>query len=161
MSDAANTQSSTEANLDAHVGLRRNELTGLDPENLSVEFYLYQKQFLAFAQRVEQELKGGILADEMGLGKTIQAIGLMDVSPPPFTENKEERRPNLVVTVAGIMHQWKREIMDKCNAGRFKVLIYHGNERKGMTAAKLRMYDIIITAYSTVATEGTCLCRRL
>jgi len=71
-----------------------------DPD-LSASLYPYQKEGVAFGL-----FKSGVLiGDEMGLGKTVQAIALGVLKKDVFGFSKV-----LIVTLASLKEQWKREI---------------------------------------------------
>ncbi len=68
---------------------------------LKAELYPYQREGVAFALY----LPGALIGDEMGLGKTLQAIALSLLKKDIFGFEKV-----LVVTLASLKEQWRREI---------------------------------------------------
>lgn len=83
---------------------------------------------------------GGILGDEMGLGKTIQTIATMCKN---MSEDPAEKT-NLIIAPVALLEQWKDEIEDKCEKNQFKILVYHGEGKKGVTKVKhLQKYDVV------------------
>lgn len=83
---------------------------------------------------------GGILGDEMGLGKTIQTIATMCKN---LSEDPAEKT-NLIIAPVALLEQWKDEIEDKCEKNQFKILVYHGDGKKGVTKVKhLQKYDVV------------------
>ncbi|MFZ2632309.1 MAG: DEAD/DEAH box helicase [Desulfosalsimonadaceae bacterium] len=80
------------------------ELSAQGPPDLSIikaTLYPYQKQGIAFCAHKTAALIG----DEMGLGKTLQAIAASILKKRIFGFDKV-----LVVTLASLKEQWKREI---------------------------------------------------
>jgi SNF2 family DNA or RNA helicase len=68
------------------------------------------------------------------------------------TEKLElKSKATLIVAPLAVIRQWEREIKEKTNAG-LRVMVHHGPSRV-KTAAQLAKYDVIITTYSTVASE--------
>ncbi|KAL5366285.1 SNF2 family N-terminal domain-containing protein [Aspergillus floccosus] len=110
----------------------------------------HQKQGLCWMNDMEGSFRGGILADEMGLGKTIQALSLIALRGT----HGMERHATLVITPAGLLEQWKREIEQALNRGgeKYKVYILHGGNTK-RHFRDLNSYDIVLTTYGTVSAE--------
>lgn len=83
---------------------------------------------------------GGILADDMGLGKTLQVISTIIADP------KKNGQPTLIVSPLSVMSNWKQQAeLHVKEKHRPKVLIYHGQENRGLSPAEFREYDIVIT----------------
>jgi SNF2 family DNA or RNA helicase len=95
----------------------------------------------------DSEWKGGILADDMGLGKTIQALSLIKSRILPNVW----MLPTLIVTPAGLIHQWERETENIFDSGQ-RVFVYHW--RKGrLTFQDLCQYQVVLTTYGTICSE--------
>lgn len=91
--------------------------------------------------------KGGILADDMGLGKTVQALSL--VKSQICAGNR--MLPTLIVSPAGLIHQWEREI-EKIFDSDQRVFVYY--RRKGrLTFQDLCQYQVVITTYGTICSD--------
>lgn len=90
--------------------------------------------------------KGGILADDMGLGKTIQCIALIASGGTGTT---------LIIAPVSVMSNWSQQIARHVlEKHALKVLIWYGpNRKKNMTPAEFGQYDVVITAYGTLAAE--------
>lgn len=97
-------------------------------------------------QKVPELARGGILADDMGLGKTVQLIALIVGGGPGTT---------LIIAPVSVMSNSSKQIeqhVDLLHA--LKVLTWYGpNRKRNMTAAEFREYDVVITAYGTLAQE--------
>ena len=112
--------------------------------------------------RVRVLPKGGILADDMGLGKTIQSIALMLQNPKPSKEelaaSKRQLPENiekgtLVVAPLALIKQWEGEIRDRvADSHTMRVCVHHG-PRRAKSFKELKKYDVVITTYSTLASE--------
>lgn len=118
-----------------------------------------KKQMVA---RVGVLPKGGILADDMGLGKTIQSIALMLQNPKPSKEELAASRRKLpdnldrgtlVVAPLALIKQWEGEIRDRvAESHTMRVCVHHGPKR-AKSFKDLRKFDVVITTYSTLASE--------
>ncbi|KAL4961359.1 DEAD/DEAH box helicase [Aspergillus stella-maris] len=93
--------------------------------------------------------RGGILADEMGLGKTIQALSLI-ASRPSIAPR---RRATLVVVPAGLISQWKQEIVRLLPPAPYsRVFVLHGNSG-AVNFSTVNEYEIVLTSFGTVEAE--------
>ncbi|RDY07821.1 putative SWI/SNF-related matrix-associated actin-dependent regulator, partial [Mucuna pruriens] len=123
-------------------------------------------------------LRGGILADEMGLGKTLTLLSLiafdkksqMGVSKKWRTDRKAitfERprkkegestfagmRTNatLVVCPPSVISTWITQLEEHTVPGALKTYMYYG-DRRTENAEELKMYDLVLTTYSTLCNE--------
>lgn len=91
--------------LDRHLMERQLEELGRDEfpslQRIRATLYPYQEKGVRFALFK----KGALIGDEMGLGKTLQAIALGVLKKEVFGFQRV-----LVVTLASLKEQWKREI---------------------------------------------------
>ncbi|TKY62730.1 SWI/SNF-related matrix-associated actin-dependent regulator [Spatholobus suberectus] len=124
-------------------------------------------------------LRGGILADEMGLGKTLTLLSLiafdkkslMGTSRKLRTGKKvvasEKQRKidsertldvgtrtdaTLVVCPPSVMSTWITQLEEHTVPGALKTYMYYG-ERRTKSAEELKMYDLVLTTYSTLSSE--------
>lgn len=115
------------------------------PHNISRQLKPFQLEGLAWMKEMEKnKWKGGLLGDEMGLGKTIQAVSLiMSDFPAP--------KPTLVLVPPVALMQWRSEIASY-TGGALKTFVYHGTnaETKGMTAKKMKGYNVIMMSYNSL-----------
>ncbi|OCH84032.1 hypothetical protein OBBRIDRAFT_799429 [Obba rivulosa] len=103
------------------------------------------------ADRESGKKAGGILADDMGLGKTIQTITRIVEGRPTKKDSKAGWAPStLVVCPVAVVGQWASEI--KKIALRLNVIEHHGPSRTSDPAVLERAH-VVITSYSTVASE--------
>jgi superfamily II DNA or RNA helicase len=114
----------------------------LQPEEAGLRATLrdYQREGVAFMQRLRACGAGGVLADDMGLGKTLQTIAHVCI------EKAAERldAPALVVAPTSLVGNWEREI--RKFAPHLRTLVLHGSERHGRFA-HMRDFDVLITSY--------------
>ncbi|KAF2454610.1 SNF2 family N-terminal domain-containing protein [Lineolata rhizophorae] len=121
------------------------------PIGMAVELMEHQKLGLTWLQQMEASSnKGGVLADDMGLGKTIQMLSLILSKP----SEDPIRKTTLILAPVALLKQWELEILTKIQPGKhaLKVCIHHGNSKK-FSFKELRMYDVVLTTYGTVASE--------
>jgi SNF2 family DNA or RNA helicase len=95
----------------------------------------------ALEREINTPYKGGVIADEMGLGKTVQMIGLMVANI---------KRKTLIVLPPVLIQQWRDAIMRMTG---HNALVYHGANKKTITANTLLSAPIVITSYAHIA-EG-------
>ncbi|KAL6714075.1 hypothetical protein ACLMJK_008569 [Lecanora helva] len=120
------------------------------PEAMVYPLMEHQKLGLAWLKAMEEgSNKGGILADEMGLGKTIQALALL-------VANKSTDRTcktTLIVCPVALLKQWDKEIRTKLKPNhQLKVYTLH-SEKRHVSWAHLRTFDVVLTTFGTLATE--------
>jgi SNF2 family DNA or RNA helicase len=120
------------------------------PDALRYPLYPHQQIALKWMKKMEEGTnKGGILSDDMGLGKTISTLSLM-VSRP---SEKPSVKTNLIVGPVALLRQWEREIQTKLKPNyKMSVYVMHGVQRK-QSFEDLRLYDIVLTTYGTIAAE--------
>lgn len=93
--------------------------------------------------------KGGVLADDMGLGKTLQVLALI-VADQILTSPC----PTLIIAPLSVMSNWSTQAQKHIRKKHaLKILTYHGQDKRGMSAEELLSYDIVITTYQTMALE--------
>ena len=113
-------------------------------EDLKATLYTYQELGLKWLNYITNENCGCILGDEMGLGKTMQIIALF------LKHNSLKMSPYLVVAPVSLLENWKRELNKF--APSLKVCVHYGSKRSGFYKHLLDC-DVVITAYSTIATD--------
>ncbi|KAF4241524.1 hypothetical protein CNMCM8980_000883 [Aspergillus fumigatiaffinis] len=115
---------------------------------LRIALMTHQVEGVTWMKTMEDsEWKGGILADDMGLGKTVQALSLVKSRICPDAR----MLPTLVVTPAGLIHQWEREAENIFDSGQ-SVFVYY--RRKGrLTFQDLCQYQVVLTTYGTICSE--------
>ena len=52
-----------------------------------------------------------------------------------------------------VLSNWEKQLADHCTPGTMKSCTYHGSS-KGLSAAQLQEYDVVITTYQTVTGEN-------
>ncbi|KAJ3273636.1 hypothetical protein HDV01_004245 [Terramyces sp. JEL0728] len=117
------------------------------PRALSITLMEHQIHGLAWMMHMEknEKIRGGILADDMGLGKTIQTLALLHQNRlHPNSENAG----TLIVAPLALIHQWKREILEKSRT-KLRVQVHHGSDRI-KDKKDLRKFDVVVTTYSVL-----------
>ncbi|HKI49454.1 MAG TPA: DEAD/DEAH box helicase [Desulfobacteria bacterium] len=114
---------------------------------LKVQLYPYQEEGVKFALFK----KACLIGDEMGLGKTLQAIALAVMKKEIFGFKRV-----LVITLASLKEQWKREIE------RFSdetAVVVAGPARKRQAIYRGDEYFFAITNYEAVLRDVTVISR--
>jgi len=119
-------------------------LKGAAPSAFIGKLYPYQLDGYLWLSYMSHNGLGCIIADEMGLGKTIQVICLM------IDAAGKTCGPNLVVSPATLLENWRREIA-RFGPG-LRVLSHSGSRRTGFPA-DLRNYDVVICSYETAVAD--------
>ena len=68
-----------------------------------------------------------------------------------FFEDKVIEKDNLVLPLS-VLSNWEKQIEEHCTPGTLSSCVYYGTNR-GLSAAELQKYDIVITTYQTVTGE--------
>ena len=114
-----------------------------DPEGLSGDLRPYQREGVAWLDRMVTLGLGGCLADDMGLGKTVMLIALH----LRRIESGKSVGPTLVVCPTSIVANWEREIQ-RFAPGR-PVRRYHGPERSLEGIGE----GFVVTSYGTLRSD--------
>lgn len=116
------------------------------PEHLEGIMRGYQKFGFKWLKTLSSCGFGGILADEMGLGKTLQTIAFIESE---VLENKEERKPCLVVAPTSLLYNWLSEVQKF--APNLKALVISGSKGEREEKRKeIEEADIVITSYPLI-----------
>ena len=116
------------------------------PLGLRAELRPYQRQGLAWLQRLSALGVGGILADDMGLGKTVQAIAHLLAD----REAGRTDRPNLVVCPASMVGVWRSEL--ERFAPNLTVAVVHGVNRRQV--AEVCNVAVVVTSHATLTRDS-------
>ena len=115
---------------------------------LAVTPYPYQREGIAYLEYIASQDIGCILADEMGLGKTLQVIGLLE------SERSSGRGPSLVLTLATLLENWRRELLRIAPA--LDVIVHAGPQRAGLSS-QLAMVGIVLSSFDTALRDEVIL----
>ena len=108
--------------------------------------------------------RGGILADVMGLGKTLTILSLIantldeakqfgeSAAPMDALNIERNAKTTLIICPKSVMSNWEEQIRMHTRSKRLKIYSYHGTSRN-RDLDELADYDIVLTTYSTTATE--------
>lgn len=121
------------------------------PESLTIQLLDHQRKGLFWLLNKEEGKTGCILGDDMGLGKTVQTLALIMAN----RSNDSLCKTTLVVGPVSLLRQWAAEMLSKVKIEhRLKVGFFHGLEKKKLnTFQKMTRYDVILTSYTTLASE--------
>ncbi len=123
------------------------------PDGLNGELRPYQREGVAWLQRLSQLGLGGVLADDMGLGKTLQVITHLLLEK----EAGRAKAPSLVVVPTSLLFNWEREVAKF--APGLRVLRLHGPQRH-QAHQRLDQYDLVLTTYSLLVRDIEALHHR-
>ena len=124
------------------------ELAGTAPASLVGKLYPYQLAGFRWLSFMARNGIGGVIADEMGLGKTVQVICLL------LEATEQGRGPNLVVSPATLLENWRRELARF--APGLRVLVHSGSHRTGLPD-ELRRQDVVISSFETAVADISLL----
>ena len=124
------------------------ELEGNAPASLVGKLYPYQLDGFRWLSFMARGGIGGVIADEMGLGKTVQVICLL------LEAAEQGQGPNLVVSPATLLENWRRELARF--APRLRVLVHSGSRRTGLPD-ELRRQDVVISSFETAVADISLL----
>lgn len=121
------------------------------PDSLSIQLLDHQRKGLLWLLNKEEGKTGCILGDDMGLGKTVQTLALIMA----HMSDDSLCKTTLVVGPVSLLRQWAAEMQSKVKIEhRLKVGFFHGLDKKKLnTFQKMARYDIILTSYTTLASE--------
>lgn len=108
----------------------------------------YQITGVKWIARMHANGFGALLADDMGLGKTLQTI--------VFLSQSDIKGTAFAVVPKSLLANWKNEINKF--APDFKVLIYHGSDRKENT--DFENYNIVLSTYATTMLDMDFLIKK-
>ncbi|KAF4975682.1 hypothetical protein FZEAL_7572 [Fusarium zealandicum] len=97
------------------------------------------------------DFRGGIIADSMGSGKTLSMIALIAHDKIRMT-NRRGVNTTLVVVPPPLLDNWRNEFSRHLSGQTFSWASHHARS-KITSAEELEDVDILLTTYSTAATE--------
>jgi SNF2 family DNA or RNA helicase len=129
-----------------HVRRRGRDLAAVALDSPSVDVAVlatlrpYQREGLAWLQKLRALGAGGVLADDMGLGKTLQTIALL------AGEKQAGRlqQPSLLLMPTSLVGNWQREIAQF--APSLRVIALHGPRRRALFPQAMKA-DVVLTTY--------------
>ena len=122
----------------------------LEPAGLQATLRPYQREGLAWLQRLRASEAGGVLADDMGLGKTLQTIAHLQAE---VAEGRGDL-PTLVVAPTSLMGNWAREL--RRFAPALRVVAYHG-PRRARRQGELADAHVVLTSYPILVRDEEIL----
>ncbi len=111
-----------------------------------------------------EPMRGGILADVMGLGKTLSILALIISSidearafgreepSSDLADIERNSKATLIICPKSVLSNWQEQVKQHTKEGLLKVYTYHGPSRI-QDVAELAKYNIVLTTYSTAASE--------
>jgi SNF2 family DNA or RNA helicase len=110
---------------------------------------------------------GGLLADQMGLGKTLSILSLicstlkearefgegeLDESDQVNEDVVRRSGGTLLLCPKSVISNWQEQIGQHLDKAKVSYYMYHGSKRE-QDLDELAKYDIVVTSYSTAASE--------
>lgn len=123
-------------------------LEGEAPAAFVGKLYPYQLDGFRWLSFMARGGIGGVIADEMGLGKTVQVICLL------LEAAEQGRGPNLVVSPATLLENWRRELARF--APQLRSIVHSGSRRTGLPD-ELRQQDVVISSFETAVADISLL----
>ena len=113
------------------------------PEVINANLRSYQKEGVAWLERLRSMHLNGVLADDMGLGKTLQAICALT----QFYQTAPKGTLSLIVCPTSLIYNWAEEFQ-RFNPN-MKVLVVDGvpTQRKKLLQS-MKKYQILVTSYT-------------
>ncbi|KAI5820879.1 SNF2 family N-terminal domain-containing protein [Pyronema omphalodes] len=117
-------------------------------------------------QNLPDIARGGILADTMGLGKTLTTLALImgsidtarnsvcHIETAEKSASPWVAKTTLIIVPLSLLTNWCEEVGKHVEKGAISVHSYHGRNRI-KDPVRLQEFDVILTTYSTVASEST------
>jgi len=125
-----------------------------DPPGLGISLRPYQRDGLAWLQRLRRLGAAGILADDMGLGKTAQTLAHLLVEQQA---GRLADRPALVVAPASLLFNWQAEAARV--APGLRLLTLDGRDR-AKRIARVNDFDVVLTSYPLLWRDAMALQRQ-
>jgi superfamily II DNA or RNA helicase len=116
------------------------ELVAPDVGGVAATLRPYQREGLAWLQRLQVLGAGGVLADDMGLGKTLQTIALLASEKAAGRMTK----PSLLLMPTSLVGNWQRELAKF--APSLEVGVLHGPSRRALFPSVFSR-DVVLTTY--------------
>lgn len=144
----------------------------LIPDTQPARFLWYSPLCETFRTDAPPQVSGGFICEDMGLGKTLECTALICANPAtsdtlaccedgPLPPHRRATKATLIVTPTSLVGQWFGELTSKTSPEvNLRVLCWHGPHRT-QDANKLCDYDVVLTSYSLLDDEATCLLQRV
>ncbi len=138
----------------------------LDAHETRYQLRSYQKEGIAWLQKLRLYGLSGVLADDMGLGKTLQTIVMLAeihnrknstmprnlIEKGVVNDSISKEHPSLIICPTSLVENWKEEI-NKFEP-HLETLLFFGtpNERKKLVN-DISTVDVVITSYGVLQRE--------
>ena len=123
------------------------------PPGLRASLRSYQREGVAWLQRLRALDLGGVLADDMGLGKTLQTLCHLLIEK----HSGRMDRPSLVVMPTSLVGNWRREL---CRfTPSLRAVVIHGPDRRARWG-KVDGADVVLTTYPVLLRDLGRFCRQ-
>jgi superfamily II DNA or RNA helicase len=113
------------------------------PSEVRADLRSYQKEGVAWLERLRKMYLNGILADDMGLGKTLQAV----IALTQFMNAQSGPITNLIVCPTSLLYNWQEELHKFTPHLRVSVIDGIPQQRRKILAL-INEYDVLITSYT-------------
>lgn len=112
------------------------------PEEIRADLRSYQKEGVAWLERLRSMHLGGILADDMGLGKTLQAIVSVTMA-----HKEANGGQSLIICPTSLLYNWKEEFL-RFNPGLNVQVIDGAPTRRHELIDSSAEVDVLVTSYT-------------
>lgn len=123
------------------LGQKQFKSSGI-PKEVKADLRSYQKEGIAWLERLRHMYLNGVLADDMGLGKTLQAISAI-------TQHhlKHKNSHTLIVCPTSLLYNWKEELQ-RFNPKLRSIVVDGVPHARKKLLTKLTEHEVIITSYT-------------
>ncbi|EYU20813.1 hypothetical protein ABFS82_11G014800 [Erythranthe guttata] len=134
----------------AHLGQSSGNINGEDEEELGEE------EYNPILDKKSKRGRGSRKADNSRKKRKTEDLNAKEMGKRPALGESSvlEPKTTLIVCPPSVFSSWITQLEEHTRQGTFKVYMYYGERTKDAT--ELGKHDIVLTTYSTLASEESC-----
>ncbi|KAL7134254.1 hypothetical protein ABFS83_11G014300 [Erythranthe nasuta] len=134
----------------AHLGQSSGNINGEDEEELGEE------EYNPILDKKSKRGRGSRKADNSRKKRKTEDLKAKEMGKRPALDESSvlEPKTTLIVCPPSVFSSWITQLEEHTRHGTFKVYMYYGERTKDAT--ELGKHDIVLTTYSTLASEESC-----